>query len=168
MNEDVGLCHEAGGRANVKMYNSGTVPKSLYLHVSIISVYRNMYLYLRLLEQVVRHTPRITTVIAKKLGASHVKNLPPIPPSRGVVLPVCFDQVRPNLLLILKHALEPVFACLGVMSTFDPPFILDSQIILKVEEQVVRWHRAAPEKVSGHPPIFKIVWRRGVRKYVDK
>ena len=55
------------------------------------------------LEEVVAHTPGISSLKIEQLGASNVKDLPTVIPSSSLIFTVCLGQVRPDLVLILLH-----------------------------------------------------------------
>lgn len=52
--------------------------------------------------------PNVTSLESEHLGASHVKDLPPVVPSGRVLFSVRFDKVWPQLLFVLDHRGEPV------------------------------------------------------------
>lgn len=61
-----------------------------------------------LFEEVVRHAPSIPALVGEQLGTCQVENLPSVEPHAGVLLPICLDQVRPDLFLMCKHLAQPV------------------------------------------------------------
>ena len=59
-------------------------------------------------------------------------------------------------------------ASLGVMSSIDPPLLLQCQVSLKEMKQIGTGHGAASEEVRAHPALLEVVWRSGVRKDMNK
>lgn len=57
--------------------------------------------------------------------------------------------------------LEPVLTRLSIVTTVDPPRVLQSKVGLKVVEQVKAGHGTSREEVFGHPTVtlFKVVSR---------
>lgn len=60
------------------------------------------------LEQVMGNSPRVTAFIGEQLRAGHIKHLPPIVPRGCVLLPIRFDEMRPDIGFVSHHLGEPV------------------------------------------------------------
>ena len=131
----------------------------------------------RLLEEVVRHPPSISSLICEQLGASQIEDMPSIEPHRHSVFPVRLFQMRPYLALVFEHLDDPILEChlasstwkgeassqvaylasLSIMLPIDPPLLLQLHILLEIVQQVRRRHRAPREKIRAHPTGIEII-----------
>lgn len=58
-----------------------------------------------------------------------------------------WHDMSPELVL----PVEPCLQCFAVMLAIDPPLLLQSQVLLEVEQQVQGGHGATREEVASHP-----------------
>lgn len=65
-------------------------------------------LLLRLLEQIVRNAPNVTSIKGEQFCTSQVKDLPSVEPFGCLVGSVSLDEMWPDFFLVLGHVLQPV------------------------------------------------------------
>ena len=123
---------------------------------------------LRLLEQIMAHPPCIPALPLEQFRTGKVEDLPSVPPRYDSFLSIRLQQPRPDRCLILTHGDQPVLTRLAIMHPVHPPLLLDSQIVLEIQQQIRRRHRAAREEVFRHPSAFEIIRGRSMCEDVYK
>lgn len=128
-------------------------------------------------KEIVAHAPLLAIIGGKEFGASKVedselvKGLFALEWIESFALCVSaqgLDALTARIALVLL--LEPVFAGLGIMLAIDPPDVLEDDVLLEVQEQIVRRHCAAREEILSHPSIvvLKVIRHRLVAEDVDE
>ena len=104
-----------------------------------------------LFKQVMTHQPFIAVTEPPKLGAGHKEYPPVCAPFRRLFVPVGFGKNRRDRGLVGVHFFQPRLGSPLVVGSANTPVTTDGEIILKVEQKIIRRHGAPFEEVARDP-----------------
>ena len=99
---------------------------------------------------VVRYEPLVSAVIPEQFRAGHEEHAPAGLPAFPVSAVGGFEDAIDGGGLFV-HPLQPRIAGFFVVFAVPQPLIGELQVLLAVEQQVLRGHHAAREEVTSHP-----------------
>src|SRR4051812_3175672 len=105
----------------------------------------------RFSKQIVAHEPLLAPAIAPKFGAAHVEDSPIGPPFFGLRTSVGLREERHDFRAMRVHIAEPVLGGALIMRAVHFPVGHCLEVVLKLQQQIVRGHLSAGEKITAHP-----------------
>lgn len=115
---------------------------------------------LRFHKTIVGDDPLVTTVISPQLGAGHVKTTPANSLFRHLNGSIGFTKEGHDGFLVGEPGVGRPF----VVRTTRNPLAFESQILLKMKQQIAGRYLAAGEEILHHPiPVIAPVYQKRIR-----